>query len=496
MKVHHKHVSPRTIQSGVVAALMLFFLLAAPVFPVTRVAQADAPVQPLTGPTWYDGLIQYSQITNCVSIIQGYPYIENGVGTFVGFLADPDNAVPSPNQTYYLRVYIAGLGNSCSGMRAYLDVSLPANTSLAITPTDKVYCLFDGAPINPASDCPQTLPPSSYNLGAFAIYSTDTAHAYTWPVPQGHTIEFQIPVKSSTALTNSTFRANIWMLDGNSSPWIYPQQGVYVFSATPSILYPSPSTINITPTGGRSQAYLYTHGLGGTGYFDLGTSAAYGLVHEAVVIPAGGNAFLAWDDWGPPTLTPDTLYHWRFTFTDSNGASYIGADQTFNTLPDGRVTVGSGASAGCTESALNTALAGAKEIIFNCGVLPVTIPLTSPKTISTNLVIDGGNKVTLDGGGSASFFNVQSGAHLTLKKITLSNGFNTSACGGAVNVPAGAQLSVDEARFIHNQAYAQGGAICNSGTADVTGAFFVDNATLASHGGGIGNYGTMTIANS
>jgi hypothetical protein len=147
--------------------------------------------------SWYDGAISYSTITNCVSIIQGFPYQENGAGTYVGFLAEPSAGQPAPNQTYYIHVVIAGMGNSCSGMRAYLDVSLPASTSLAIDATHHVYCFADGVQVS-AAECPQSLPASSYNPGAYALLSTDTAHANLWPLPQGHNWEFQIPVRSTS----------------------------------------------------------------------------------------------------------------------------------------------------------------------------------------------------------------------------------------------------------------------------------------------------------
>src|SRR5665648_855208 len=49
---------------------------------------------------WYDGLHKYSSITNCVSIIQGKPYSEKGMETYVGFRADPEAAQPGPNQVY------------------------------------------------------------------------------------------------------------------------------------------------------------------------------------------------------------------------------------------------------------------------------------------------------------------------------------------------------------------------------------------------------------
>src|SRR5438128_9219120 len=92
----------------------------------------QAPQAPSSA-SWYDGLIQYSTITNCASIIFGSPYSEYGAGTYVGFYADPNNSQPSPGTPYYVHVIVAGLGNSCSGMRAYIDLALPANTALDVT---------------------------------------------------------------------------------------------------------------------------------------------------------------------------------------------------------------------------------------------------------------------------------------------------------------------------------------------------------------------------
>lgn len=380
-------------------------------------------------------------------------------------------------------------------MRAYIDIALPSSTTLAINSSDHVYCFYDGVQISPASECPQVLPSSSLNPGAYAIPSVDAAHANTWPIPQGHTLEIQIPVRSSTSLTNSALQANVWMLDGNSSLWLRPQQGVYVFNNQPTILYPSPSTTAETASSAHSQAYLYAFGTTGTGYFDLGTTPSYGLIHDPVAISTSGTAWLVWDDWGPPSLQPDTLYHWRFTYT-SGSQTYYGNDQTFRTLPDGRVTIGQGQASGCTETAFNSALATAKEILFDCGPLPVTIPLSSAHPIAANLTINGGNKVTLESTGTANHFNVQGGAHLTLSEITLSNGVNTTTCGGSINVLANAQLSLNETRFVNNKANAQGGAVCNQGTADISATLFMNNSSLASHGGAIGNYGTLTVTNS
>jgi len=288
----------------------------------------------------------------------------------------------------------------------------------------------------------------------------------------------------------------VWMLDGNSSPWLRPQQGVYVFSSQPTILYTSPSTISITATTAKSQAYLYTYGIGGTGYFDLGTDTTYGLFHDPVTISAGGTAWLAWDEWGPPALLPDTLYHWRFTFTDSNAVTYYGSDQTFRTLPDGRVTIGNGLAASCTESAFTSALPTAKEIQFDCGALPITITLSSAQSVASNVTINGGNKVTLGSSGAGNHFNVQSGVHLTLTQITLVNGQNSSGCGGSVYVPSNAHLTLNETRFINNKVDGQGGALCNWGSADISATLFMSNTSSYSHGGAIGNYGALSITDS
>jgi predicted outer membrane repeat protein len=203
-----------------------------------------------------------------------------------------------------------------------------------------------------------------------------------------------------------------------------------------------------------------------------------------------------WDDWGPPPLQPDTLYHWRFTFTTASSQTYYGADQTFRTLPDGRVTIGQGQSAGCTSAALTTALATAKEITFNCGALPITITLSSAQSISSNVTINGGNKVTLNAGGSFNHFSVQTGKQLTLTQITLINGY-TASCGGSIYVPGTAKLTLSEARFLNNRSNGQGGAICIQPTASasITATLFTSN-TAGTHGGAIGNYGSLNITNS
>jgi hypothetical protein len=62
--------------------------------------------------------------------------------------------------------------------------------------------------------------------------------------------------------------------------------------------------------------------------------------------------------------------------------------------------IGTGTAASCTFSALNTAVGKGGVITFNCGSAPVTIAITATMNLPTNknTVIDGGGKITLDGG--------------------------------------------------------------------------------------------------
>ena len=64
--------------------------------------------------------------------------------------------------------------------------------------------------------------------------------------------------------------------------------------------------------------------------------------------------------------------------------------------------IGTGTPDSCTEAALRTAISAGGMIAFNCGEMPVTLKITQTLTAPSNkdTTIDGGDKVTLDGGGT------------------------------------------------------------------------------------------------
>ncbi len=148
-------------------------------------------------------------------------------------------------------------------------------------------------------------------------------------------------------------------------------------------------------------------------------------------------------------------------------------------------TVGTGMGT-CTEAALDTCLAGAGSIDFNCGGA-ATIAINTTKTITANTSIDGGGLITLDGQNALRVFVVNSGVTLALQNLTIARGRTSGnpAEGGAVR-NAGS-LVVSGCAFSNNAALhtdpnaatntASGGAIFNDADATMT----VSNSTFGSN---------------
>jgi len=189
--------------------------------------------------------------------------------------------------------------------------------------------------------------------------------------------------------------------------------------------------------------------------------------------------------------------------------------------------VGTGTAASCTFSALQAAATAGGVITFNCGDGPVTIPITATLNlpISKNTVIDGGNRITLDGGGAVRILSFNSANWMatdfgvTLQHIRLANGKATpteaippapAPCsqgwndgeGGALYMRDGF-LTVIDSVFTNNQAAplgpdTGGGAIYVAGSKGgvwIVGSTFTDNA--ASNAGAVGGlFAELNIYNS
>jgi hypothetical protein len=454
----------------------------------------SAPASPgaMLAPTWRAGSVQYSTIINCASVIFGSPYNENGVGTYMNQLMDLPANLPRPDDGYYLSVVVAGLGQPCSGTRVNFEFELPPNT--AINPGQPAYCLYSNSP---AAQCP---PLQMLGNGRIWAPSGDSPNANTWPLPQGVFLEVQIPVVSTAPLTNQPARAHVKVLDGNASPELTPEIGVFVFSATgtaPTFDFATPSTTQVTTNTAHGEGFLYSTALSGNIFIDWGTTP--GALPSALALGnvAAGNYKVS-IDWDPSdNFQPNTTYYWRIRFVGSNSTTYLSPVQSFTTKSFG--VVGNGTAASCSDAALRSELqlSGSRNITFDCGAAPATILLSSGFIAVGSGVktLDGGNKVTLVAAVGQRLLTASAGAALSLKDVTLTGG-NSNSCGGAI-LFAGASLTLEGVRLIGNNAADGGGALCinnASATVNITSSLFLSNTASSIPAGSYDGVGGGAIA--
>lgn len=122
----------------------------------------------------------------------------------------------------------------------------------------------------------------------------------------------------------------------------------------------------------------------------------------------------------------------------------------------------------------------------------------SALVIRRTLTIRGpaGGEVILAGPGHEGdlrLFMVQSGAHLTLDNLTLSDGASDSS-GGSLYIQHGATATLNHSTISYSYAHDAGGAIFNFGTLNMTGCTISDNE--AHDGGAVMNYGVATLTGS
>ena len=156
------------------------------------------------------------------------------------------------------------------------------------------------------------------------------------------------------------------------------------------------------------------------------------------------------------------------------------AGRAVNTSHPNRV-IGHGTPASCTSAAVVKAVAKGGIITFNCGPKPVTIMMkATAKVVNTShrVVLDGGGKVTLSGGGKHRILYMntcdpkqkytttdcweQQWPQLVVQNLTLRNAYSavretpTSNYGGGAIFDEGGQLKVVNSAFLANRCYQSG----------------------------------------
>jgi hypothetical protein len=213
------------------------------------------------------------------------------------------------------------------------------------------------------------------------------------------------------------------------------------------------------------------------------------------------------------------------------GRCAIPAEAGLEDVSNPRTVVGNGTPESCTSAAVVSAVAAGGVITFDCGPDPVTITLTQTAKIVNDtgprIVIDGGNKVTLSGGGvrrilyqntcdsaqkwTTSHCDDQDHPRLTVQNLTFVDGnAKGESDGGGAIFARGGRLKIVSSRFFNN--------VCHDVGPDVGGAavrafdqsqdlpLYVVNSTfggradlgnVCSNGGGVSSIGvSWTIVNS
>jgi fibronectin type 3 domain-containing protein len=295
-------------------------------------------------------------------------------------------------------------------------------------------------------------------------------------------------------------------------------------TATPAAAPAAPAApLNLTATGGNQRVSLaWTASTGATSY-NVKRATTNGGPYTTVASPAG----ISYTD---TTVTNETTYDYVVTAVSVSGESANSnqASATPNTTPGAPAppttpspcatpisvvntagntnVVGNGTPASCTESAFEEAIAAGGIVTFNCGPSPYRLVLSSTKSITRDTVIDGGNLVTLDGGGKVRQLLLNNGNFdattptLTLQNVTLSNGHGTdnagtgAPTGGGAIYRYGGTLNVINSQFINNVGPASGqdsagGAIYSVGVGTTTVVGSIFNGNQSSDGGALGNLG-------
>ena len=91
-----------------------------------------------------------------------------------------------------------------------------------------------------------------------------------------------------------------------------------------------------------------------------------------------------------------------------------------------RAAITAGTVTNCSDDTdFSARLSGGGAVDFNCG--EATIIVGSTKVIASDTTIDGGGQITLSGGDARQIFSVAANATLTLRNITLIDGFNAGS---------------------------------------------------------------------
>ena len=175
-------------------------------------------------------------------------------------------------------------------------------------------------------------------------------------------------------------------------------------------------------------------------------------------------------------------------------AQAAGTTRTVNTCTNGDI---SGNQLTGSLDALLTASGNGDTILFSVDCSEATTPIIPPGELIINpsITIDGaGHTIAVDGGSANRVFRIAGTAVVTLSNLTITNGL-TGDGGGILNFGT---LTINNCTITGNTAGGSGGGIRSDGTLTVTNSTISNNTASGSTGSGGGirvNQGSATFAN-
>jgi hypothetical protein len=162
-------------------------------------------------------------------------------------------------------------------------------------------------------------------------------------------------------------------------------------------------------------------------------------------------------------------------------------------IPAAHHVVGHGNVKSCTRKALQAAVTAGGYVTFDCGAGDVTIPVTSPLSVSKYTVIDGGGKITLNGGHRNRILVPDARVSLSVRSLHFENGKadgpkqwnDATGAGGAIWATYQDHLEVIDSSFTGNTATTGGAIAVGVGWMTISGSTFTGNSS---------NYGGATYS--
>ena len=179
----------------------------------------------------------------------------------------------------------------------------------------------------------------------------------------------------------------------------------------------------------------------------------------------------------------------------NNDADVTATDDGFCTLREAIDNANNDAQMHGSTSGECAAGSGTDMITFEPVLAGLTIQLSSPLVISSDITIDGSaltSQLTISGEGSVRVFSVNSGT-VTLNSLKITNG--SALNGGGIFNSSGATLTITNSTLSGNSAQS-GSGIYNLGLLTVTNSTLSGNAAVTNGGGIYNDSNTLTVTNS